>query len=141
MGKFFVSQPQLPRRLDRDQAAENSALPDRRFAKIITVAWLALGIASVALALIGVLVLRSERKSTAILHRLNLVSLDLQDVLSDLADAEAEQRGYLLTRRPTNLENFQRSRQALGLEFERLTALVKNLASATARGRTGPLSG
>jgi hypothetical protein len=34
------------------------------------VAWLTLGIASVALALIAALVLRSERESTAILHHL-----------------------------------------------------------------------
>jgi PAS domain S-box-containing protein len=89
------------------------------------VAWLTLGIASVALALIAALVLRSERESTAILHHLNLVALHLQEVLSDLADAEAEQRGYLLTSRPTSLKNFQRSRQALGLEFDRLATLVK----------------
>ena len=126
MGKFFASQPQLPRGVGRDRAGETSALPDRRFSKIITVAWLTLGIASVALALIAVLVLRSEQKSTAILHHLNLVAFNLQDVLSDLADAEAEERAYLLTHQPTNLENFQRSRQALGLEFERLAALVKN---------------
>jgi PAS domain S-box-containing protein len=126
MGKFVASQPQLPRRLDRDRTAQNSGLPDRRFSKIITVAWVTLGIASVALALIAALVLRSERESTAILHHLNLVALNLQDVLSDLADAEAEQRGYLLTGRPTSLENFQRSRQALNQEFDRLTALAKN---------------
>jgi PAS domain S-box-containing protein len=90
------------------------------------VAWLTLGIASVALALIAVVVLRSERESTAILQHMNLISLSLQNVLSDLAGAEAEQRGYFLTGRPTNLENLQRSRQVLGLEFQRLTALVKN---------------
>jgi PAS domain S-box-containing protein len=126
MGKFFASPPQLPRGLGLHGTGETTAPADRRFSKIITMAWLTLGIASVALALIGVLLLRSERKSTAILHHLNLVSLDLQDVLSDLADAEAEQRGYLLTHRPADLENFQRSRQSLGLEFQRLTALVKN---------------
>jgi PAS domain S-box-containing protein len=126
MGKFVASQPQLPRRLGRDRTAQNSGLPDRRFSKIITVAWVALGIAAVVLALIAALVLRSERESTAILHHLNLVALNLQDVLSELADAEAEQRGYLLTGRPTSLENFQRSRQALNLEFDRLTALAKN---------------
>ena len=128
MGTFFASQPQLPRGRGRHRTGETSALPDRRFSKIITVAWLTLGIASVALALIGIVVLRSERESKAILHHVNLVALDLQDVLSDLADAEAEQRGYLLTRRPSNFENFQRSRHALGLEFQRLTALVKNPA-------------
>jgi CHASE3 domain sensor protein len=66
---------------------------------MVTVAWLSLGIASVALALIAALVLRSERESTAILHHLNVISLNLQDVLSDLADAEAEARGYVLTGR------------------------------------------
>jgi PAS domain S-box-containing protein len=126
MGKFFASRPQLLMGLGRDRTAENSAPPDRRSSKIITVAWLTLGIASVALALIAALILRSERESTAILHHLNLVALNLQDVLSDLADAEAEERGYLLTGRPTSFENFQRSRQALGLEFQRLTGLVKN---------------
>jgi CHASE3 domain sensor protein len=90
------------------------------------VAWLTLGIASVALALIAALELRSERESTLIQHHLNLIALDLQDVLSDLADAEAEERGYLLTGRPSSLENFERSRKVLGLEFGRLTALVKN---------------
>ena len=125
MGKFFPIQPQLPTGVGRDRTAETSALPDRLFPQFITVAWLTLGIASVALALIAALVLHSERESTAMLHHLNLVALNLQDVLSDLADAEAEERGYLLTSRPTSLENFQRSRQALGLEFQRLTALVK----------------
>src|SRR5262249_42957342 len=99
--------------------------PDHR-SKIIAVAWLTLGIASVVLALIAVLVVRSERESTAILNHLNLVALNLQDVLSDLADAEAKEREYLLTGRPNSLENFERSRKALGLEFDRLTALVKN---------------
>ena len=61
-----------------------------------------------------------------ILHHLNLVALNLQDVLSDLADAEAEGRGYLLTGLPSSLEKFERSRKALGLELDRLTALVKN---------------
>jgi hypothetical protein len=72
------------------------------------VAWLTLGIASVALALIAVVVLRSERESTAILHHMNIVTISLQNALSDLAGAEAEQRGYFLTSRPTNLENLQR---------------------------------
>jgi PAS domain S-box-containing protein len=123
MGKFVASQSELPRGLGREG---NTALPDRRFPKIVTVAWLTLGIASVSLSLIAALVLRSERESTAILHHLNVISLNLQDVLSDLADAEAAERVYLLTRRSTSLENFKRSRKALGLEFERLTALVKN---------------
>jgi hypothetical protein len=78
MGKFLASQFQLPTELGRHRTGETSALSDRRFSKIITVAWLTLGIASVALALIGVLVLRSERESTAILHHLNLIALNLQ---------------------------------------------------------------
>jgi PAS domain S-box-containing protein len=127
MGKFFASsQFQLSRVLGRHRTGETSALPDRRFSKIITLAWLTLGIGSVALALIAWVVLRSERQSTAILHHMNLISLNLQNVLADLADAENEQRAYLLTHRPANVENFQRSRHALGLEFQRLTALVKN---------------
>jgi CHASE3 domain sensor protein len=76
--------------------------------------------------LIAALVLHSERKSTADLHHLNLIALDLQDALSDLAEAKAEERGYLLTGRPNSLESFKRSREALRLEFDRLTALVKN---------------
>ena len=70
--------------------------------------------------------LRSERESTAILHHLNLIALNLQDVLSDLADARNAEREYLLTGRSSSLENFERSRKALGLEFDRLAALVKN---------------
>jgi hypothetical protein len=44
---------------------------------MVTVAWLSLGIASVALALIAALVVRSERESSAILHHLNVISLNL----------------------------------------------------------------
>src|SRR5215831_11443113 len=123
MGEFVAS---LPRGLGRERTSENTALPDRRFPKIVTVAWLTLGIASVALALIAALVLRSERESTAIVHHLNLISLNLQDVLSDLADAEAAERGYLLKGRPSSLEHFERSREALGQEFDRLATLVRN---------------
>src|SRR5215471_13854225 len=65
MSEFVASQSELPSGLGREGTSENRALPDRRFPKIITVAWLTLGIASVALALIAALVLRSERESTA----------------------------------------------------------------------------
>jgi CHASE3 domain sensor protein len=123
-GRFLASRSELPRQLGR--TSENSAHPDRRFAKIITVAWLTLGITSVALGSIAAVVLRSERESTAIIHHLNSLALGLQDVLSDLADAEAEERGYLLTGRPRSLERFEESRRALNLEFDRLTAFVKN---------------
>jgi PAS domain S-box-containing protein len=93
---------------------------------MITVAWLTLGVASVALALMAALVLRSEGQSTAILRRLNLVALNIQEVLSNLADAEAEEGMYLLTGRPNRLERFENSRRALYLEFVRLAALVKD---------------
>src|SRR6516165_6517932 len=126
MGKFFATRSEPPRALGRDRTIENDALGDRRSPKIIRVAWLTLGIASVALALISALVLRSERESTAILHHLNVIALNLQDVLSDLADARGAEREYLLTGRASSLENFERSRRALGLEFDRLAALVKN---------------
>ena len=78
MGKVVTTKGEPPRGLGRDRTAENSAPPDPRFPKIFTVAWLTLGIASVALALIAAVVLHSERESTAVLHRLNLVSLNLQ---------------------------------------------------------------
>jgi PAS domain S-box-containing protein len=107
-------------------AGGSSAPPDGRFPKIITLAWLTLGIASVALALIAAMVLRSERESTTVLHHLNFLALDLQEVLSDLAEAESAERGYLLTGQPSSLENYKRSRVALDLEFDRLTALVKH---------------
>src|SRR3974377_7215 len=115
MGKFLASHPQLPRGLGRDRNAENISLPDRRSPKILNAAWLTLGIASVALALIAAWVLNSERESTAVLHHLNILALNLQDVLSDLADAEAEARGYVLTGRTNSLENFEQSRKVLGL--------------------------
>ena len=124
MGQVDATLNESPRGLGSHPTAKNRAPPDS--AKFLTVAWLTLGIASVALALIATVVLRSERESAAVLHHLNLISLHLQDVLSDLADAEAEERGYLLTGRTKNLENFERSRKALDSEFDRLTALVKN---------------
>src|SRR5262249_19794326 len=93
---------------------------------IITVAWLTLGAAPVALALIAAWALGSEQESTAILHHVNLVAWNLQDVLSDLADAQGAEREHLLTGRRSSLEDFERSRKALGLEFDRLMALVKN---------------
>jgi PAS domain S-box-containing protein len=98
----------------------------RRFRNIINVAWLSLGVASVVLALITAVVLYSERESTAVMHHLNLIALDLQNVLSDLADAQAAERESFLTGRPPNIANFERSRKALDLEFDRLTALVNN---------------
>jgi hypothetical protein len=73
MSKVFVSRSE-PRGLGRDRTAIKSAL-SHRFPTMVTVAWLTLGIASVALALIAALVLRSERKSTAILQQLNVISL------------------------------------------------------------------
>ena len=45
MGKFFASQPPPFKGLGRHRTGEASAVPDRRFSKLITVAWLALGIA------------------------------------------------------------------------------------------------
>jgi PAS domain S-box-containing protein len=126
MGRVLATQSEPPLGLGRDQAAENSVLTDPRPCKTITVAWLTLGIASISLALITAFVLRSERESTAVLHHLNLVALNLQDVLSDLANAQAEESGYLLTGQPSCLNNFERSRETLGLEFDRLIALVKN---------------
>jgi hypothetical protein len=118
-GKVVGSQSELPE-------GGSSAPPDRRFPKVITLAWLTLGIASVALALIAAMVLRSERESTTVLHHLNFLAVDLQVVLSDLADAESAVRGYLLTGQPSSLENYKRSRVALDLEFDRLMALVKH---------------
>jgi CHASE3 domain sensor protein len=119
MGEVVATRNGSPSGFDRDRTANTSAPP--RFSKILTVAWLTLGIASVALTLIAMVVLRSERESTTVLHHLNLIALNLQDVLSDLADAEAEETG-----RTKNLEDFERSRKALDSEFDRLTALVKN---------------
>jgi len=124
MGQVDATLNESPRGLGTDRTCKNRSPPAS--AKLLTVAWLTLGIASVALALIATVVLRSERESAAVLHHLNLISLHLQDVLSDLADAEAEERGYLLTGRTENLGNFERSRKALDSEFDRLTALVKN---------------
>lgn len=124
MRRLIACQREPPRQLGR--TSENSSSPDRSFSKMITVAWLTLGIASVALAVIAAVVLHSESQSTAILRHLNLVTLNLQEVLSDLAGAEAEQREYLLTGRPARLANFERSRTSLSLEFVRLTGLVKD---------------
>ncbi|HEY6345203.1 MAG TPA: PAS domain S-box protein [Bryobacteraceae bacterium] len=107
----------------RNERGEN---PHRRFRNIINIAWISLGVASVLLALITAVVLYSERKSTAVMHHLNLLALDLQNVLSELADAQAAQREYLLTGQPHYIENVELSRKALDLEFDRLTALVKN---------------
>src|SRR5215472_10969368 len=125
MGKVIAIQSEPPRGLGGDRIAENSAPFDPRLSKIFTVAWLTLGIASVVLALIAAVVLRSERQSTAVLHHLNLVALGPQDVLSNLAGTETAEREHRLTGRPSSLENFERSRKTLALEFDRLTALVK----------------
>jgi PAS domain S-box-containing protein len=124
MDKFVAVQGEPPRGLGR--TSESRALFDRRFSKMITVAWLTLGIASVALALMAAFVWHSEGQSTAILHRLNLVAFHIQEVFSNLADAEGEERVYLLTGRPSSLENFENSRRGLYLEFARLAALVKD---------------
>ena len=91
--------------------------------------WLALGIASVVLAAIAAVILRSERESNAIIHHLELLSVNLQRVFSDLADAQAAEREYLLTGRPGIMEGFERSRAAVSVEFERLLALVKHKPS------------
>ena len=124
MDKFAAVQGEPP--ADWVGLLKIDALPDRRFSKMITVAWLTLGFASVALALMTALVLHSEGQSTAILRHLNLVALNIQEVLSNLADAQGEERVYLLTGRPNSLENFENSRRTLYLEFVRLSALVKD---------------
>jgi PAS domain S-box-containing protein len=126
MDNFIARQGKLPWGLSRNWTSESGRLPDHPSGRIITVARLTLGIAAVALASIAGVVLHSERESTAILHHLNFVALTLQDVLSDLADAEAEQRGYLLTSQSSTLEKFEKSRHTLDLEFDRLIALVKD---------------
>src|SRR5215831_21119073 len=105
MGEVTATRNGSPSGFGGDRTAKNSAPP--RFSKILTAAWLTLGIASVALALIATVVLRSERESTAVLHHLNLIALNLQDVLSDLANAQAEESGYLLTGQPSCLNNFE----------------------------------
>jgi PAS domain S-box-containing protein len=128
MGTVAESRSDPSTRLGRDQTPGNGT-PDRRFHNLLSVAWLSLGIASVALAFIAALVLHSERESTAILHHLNLIALNLQDVLSDLADAEVEECAYVLTAWPGSLERFKQSSKALDAEFDRLTALVKNNAA------------
>ena len=119
-------EPEGPRKSGLGRASPDSSQPDRRFSRMITVAWLTLGIASVALASIAAVVLHSERESTAIIHHLNVIALDLQDVLGNLADAETEERGDQLTGRPTSLEHFEESRRTLSLEFDRLIVLVKD---------------
>jgi PAS domain S-box-containing protein len=119
-------EPEGPQKSVLGLTSPDSSQPDRPFSRMITVAWLTLGIASVALASIAAVVLHSERESTAIIHHLNVIALDLQDVLSDLADAEADERGYQLTGRPTSLEHFEKSRRTLTLELDRLIALVKD---------------
>ncbi len=126
MGKFFASPPKLTGGLGRHRTGEINGQRHRPAFKIVTLAWLTLGIASVVLAVIAIVVLRSERQSTALLYQMNLVASNLQRVLSDLAAAETAQSAYLLTDGPSSVETFQRSRQALGLECAQLTALVKH---------------
>ena len=76
MDKFVAVEGEPPGGSGR--TSENKELPDRRFSKMITVAWLTLGLASVPLASMAALVLHSEGQSTAILHRLYLVALNIE---------------------------------------------------------------
>jgi hypothetical protein len=71
-GKFVGRLCELPE-------AVASPLADRQFPKLITVAWLTLGITSIALAFIAAMVLRSERESTVVLHHLNLMVLIMRN--------------------------------------------------------------
>jgi PAS domain S-box-containing protein len=115
---------------------------DRPLTKLVTVGWLALGIGSIALALIGAMVLRAERESNAIIFHLNAIALNLQDVLSDIADAQLAEREFVLTAKPEGAEAFEVSRRALEKEFDRLTELVKsNAAELTEVNRVRALVG
>jgi PAS domain S-box-containing protein len=91
------------------------------------VAWLGLGTAAIALiALTAGLVLRLERQSFVNLQHTYGLAINLRDVLSDLEESEARERGYLLTGGPSYLEAFNNSRKALDQVFDRLRDLAKN---------------
>ena len=94
--------------------------------KIWTLVWLALGTtALILIALIAGFVLRLERQSFANLQRTNVV-MGALDVLANTEYAENRQRGYLLTGDTRYIETYERSREDLDNEFDRLRQLVRN---------------
>jgi PAS domain S-box-containing protein len=89
------------------------------------VGWIALGMAAVALVLIVGVILHSERESNGVVHHMNLIVRNLQDVLSNLADVEAAEGEYILTGQKALIGDFERSRKALTAGIDRLFELVE----------------
>src|SRR5690348_13577781 len=78
-GRAADNPNELPRVGGHRSTAENTAPPQPQFAVTVIAGWLALGIASVALAPIAGLILHSERETDVIVHQMNLIAIDLQD--------------------------------------------------------------
>jgi PAS domain S-box-containing protein len=92
--------------------------------KLSTLTWLGLGTIAIALiAWTGGLVWSLERQFVSLQHA-HVIVTGLQNILSDLQDAESQEHGYLLSGRQSYLETYNRSRKALNEEFGRLQAIA-----------------
>src|SRR5215472_10439828 len=91
-----------------------------------TLAWLGLGTAAIALVALTAGLIIMQWQSFANLEHKYVITVSLLDILSDVENAEAREREYLVTREPSQLEKYYSSRKDLDAEFSRLRSLVKN---------------
>jgi len=99
-----------------------SSLPTRALATFVLVVLLALVAAGAA-----ILQLSSAFRTGNVIINSEDALRRLNRVYDDLLDAEAGQRGYLLTGSPEYLEPFNRGRNALAHDLEQLGASVANI--------------
>ena len=96
-----------------------------------------------ALLLIGVSELAYHQAGSE-LRRLVLIGrarLEVINVLRHVADAESEQRGYMLTNRPAQLGPYLESRRAVDAGLGRLAKIYAELGDPVARERLERMSG
>lgn len=107
--------------------SEKSLINDlARLQRRETIAWLGLGTAAIALIALTVgLIIRQSQSFVNLQHKY-VITIGLLDILSDVENAEAREREYLVTKDASQLERYNRSRNELDKEFDRLRTLVGN---------------
>ena len=116
----------LPDRTDTNNALRELRPRQTRSRKNLTIAWLGLGIAAIALtAMTAGLVFPLERQFRITAQHTS-VTVVAMNVLTDLDEAQAGENGYLLTEKASYLERFNSSRKALSRELDWLQQLTRH---------------
>ena len=99
--------------------------------------------AFVALLLIGVSEVAYHHAASE-LSRLVLIGrarIEVLNVLRNVADAESEQRGYMLTSRPLQLQAYLAARRNVDAGLDRLASIYDQLGDPASRARLRQMSG